>query len=333
MVAGSGPGASCRGSTWRSSWPCPTWPSPRRRRGRSCREPFHCRTRGSNCPARRRGGRRCGPEPRPCCRPPWTPACTSRTGRSCCPDSRRWSRRRGGPEPTERGSPARARRAPPPPPPAAPGGGGGAPRRNAFATVVHRQPMLSLANAFSVEDLDAWHRRVVNILGDVPLAFVCELKIDGAAVSLTYEHGRFTRGATRGDGQRGEDVTPNLRTIRSIPLRWRVQPPLALVEVRAEVYLTREALAAINQERAAREEPLFANPRNAAAGALRPLHPQGTASRPPAPFVYGVGAAGGVDPRAGAGRLVPRPALPDLHHDRHAGLQRRRAEKAYVREW
>ena len=209
----------------------------------------------------------------------------------------------------------------------------GAPPSEAFATVVHRQPMLSLANAFSVEDLDAWHRRVVNILGDVPLAFVCELKIDGAAVSLTYEHGRFTRGATRGDGQRGEDVTPNLRTIRSIPLRWRVQPPPALVEVRAEVYLTREALAAINQERAAREEPLFANPRNAAAGSLRQLDPQVTASRPLDLFVYGVGAVEGVDLRTHRETLawLREAGFRTNPHGRHC--ESLDEVKAYVREW
>ncbi len=209
----------------------------------------------------------------------------------------------------------------------------GAPPSEAFATVVHRQPMLSLANAFGEEELQAWHRRVITILGDVPVAFVCELKIDGAAVSLMYEHGRCTRGATRGDGQRGEDVTPNLRTIRSIPLRLRVPPPPALVEVRAEVYLTRSALEAINKERAAREEPLFANPRNAAAGSLRQLDPQVTASRPLDIFVYGVGAVEGLDLRTHGETLAWL---------REAGFRTnphgRRCEsldevKGYVREW
>jgi DNA ligase (NAD+) len=123
---------------------------------------------------------------------------------------------------------------------------------------------------------------------------VCELKIDGAAVSLTYEHGRLVRGATRGDGQRGEDVTPNLRTIRSLPLHLRSAAPLALAEVRAEIFLTRAALEAINRERAAREESPFANPRNAAAGSLRQLDPQITAGRPLDLFVYGVGAVQGL---------------------------------------
>jgi DNA ligase (NAD+) len=171
----------------------------------------------------------------------------------------------------------------------------GAPPAEAFTTVAHRQPMLSLANAFSEEELDAWHRRVVGLLGAVPVAFICELKIDGAAVSLMYEGGRFTRGATRGDGRRGEDVTPNLRTIRSVPLRLRTPAPPPSVEVRGEVYLTRHALAAINRDRAARNEPLFANPRNAAAGSLRQLDPQVTASRPLDLFVYGLGAGEALD--------------------------------------
>jgi len=209
----------------------------------------------------------------------------------------------------------------------------GAPPAQAFATVVHHQPMLSLANAFSEEELDAWHRRLVHILGEVPLAFVCELKIDGAAVSLVYEQGRFTRGATRGDGQRGEDVTPNLRTIRSLPLRLRADPPPTLVEVRAEVYLTREALEVINRERAARGEPLFANPRNAAAGSLRQLDPQVTASRPLDLFVYGVGAVQGLELSTHGETLAwLREAgfRTNPHTRRCASLDEVRA---YVREW
>ena len=209
----------------------------------------------------------------------------------------------------------------------------GAPPAQAFATVVHHQPMLSLANAFSEEELDAWHRRLVHILGEVPLAFVCELKIDGAAVSLVYEQGRFTRGATRGDGQRGEDVTPNLRTIRSLPLRLRADPPPTLVEVRAEVYLTREALEVINRERAARGEPLFANPRNAAAGSLRQLDPQVTASRPLDLFVYGVGAVQGLELSTHGDTLAwLREAgfRTNPHTRRCASLDEVRS---YVREW
>ncbi|MDR7474044.1 MAG: NAD-dependent DNA ligase LigA [Armatimonadota bacterium] len=209
----------------------------------------------------------------------------------------------------------------------------GAPPALAFATVVHYQPMLSLANAFSQEELDAWHRRLVHILGDVPLAFVCELKIDGAAVSLVYEHGRFTRGATRGDGQRGEEVTLNLRTIRSLPLRLRADPPPPLLEVRAEVYLTRAALEVLNRERAGRGEPPFANPRNAAAGSLRQLDPQVTASRPLDLFVYGLGAVQGLElPTHGETLAWLRAAgfRTNPHTRRCTSLDEVRA---YVREW
>jgi len=209
----------------------------------------------------------------------------------------------------------------------------GAPPAAAFAEVIHRQPMLSLANAFSEEELEAWDRRLRTILGGGPVAFVCELKIDGAAVSLLYETGRFVRGATRGDGQRGEDVTANLRTIRSLPLRLRADPPPALLEVRAEIYLTTDALAAINRERAARAEPPFANPRNAAAGSLRQLDPQVTAARPLELFVYGLGAAEGVELRTHGETLAWL---------RVAGFRTnpfsRRVEtldevRAYIREW
>jgi DNA ligase (NAD+) len=170
----------------------------------------------------------------------------------------------------------------------------GAPPSAAFATLTHGRPMLSLANAFGDNEVEAWHRRVMGLLGEAAVAYVCELKIDGTAVSLTYEEGRFVRGATRGDGQRGEDVTPNLRTIRSLPLRLRAATPPALLEVRAEVFLSSQAFEAINRERAERSQSLFANPRNAAAGSLRQLDPQITASRPLNLFVYGAGAVEGL---------------------------------------
>ncbi|MDR7417757.1 MAG: NAD-dependent DNA ligase LigA [Armatimonadota bacterium] len=174
----------------------------------------------------------------------------------------------------------------------------GAPPSAAFATVRHRTPMLSLANAFDEAELEAWSKRVRAGLGDAPVQYVCELKIDGAAVSLTYERGRFTVGATRGDGTQGEDVTPNLRTITSIPLTLRATRPPRLLEVRGEVYLPRKAFEAVNAERAARGEPPFANPRNAAAGSLRQLDPQITANRPLNIFVYGLGYAEGLDLRS-----------------------------------
>jgi len=164
----------------------------------------------------------------------------------------------------------------------------------AFAAVRHRQPMLSLANAFDEEELQAWARRVQGALGAQKIAYVCELKIDGAAVNLTYEGGRFARGATRGDGVQGEDVTPNLRTIKSIPLRLAGKAP-PFLEVRGEVYLSSQAFEAINKEREAQEQPLFANPRNAASGSLRQLDPRITASRPLDIFVYGTGAVEGME--------------------------------------
>ncbi len=170
----------------------------------------------------------------------------------------------------------------------------GAPPSAAFATVRHRAPMLSLANAFSDEELEAWEKRVRSVLGSAEVRYVCELKIDGAAVSLTYQDGVFGTGATRGDGTEGEDVTPNLRTIKSLPLRLRGERPPALLEVRGEVYLPLRAFDAVNAEREARGEPRFANPRNAAAGSLRQLDPQVTASRPLDVFVYGLGHAEGL---------------------------------------
>ncbi len=164
----------------------------------------------------------------------------------------------------------------------------------AFATVRHRQPMLSLDNAFSDEELQAWAKRVERALGVERVEFVCELKIDGTAVSLTFEDGRFVRGATRGDGVQGEDITANLRTIKSLPLRLKVARPPGLLEVRGEVYLSRQAFESINREREAAGQPQFANPRNAAAGSLRQLDPRITASRPLGFFIYGVGAAEGL---------------------------------------
>jgi DNA ligase (NAD+) len=164
----------------------------------------------------------------------------------------------------------------------------------AFATVRHRQAMLSLDNVFSDEELRAWGARIERVLGARELDFICELKIDGAAVSLTYEDGRFMRGATRGDGEQGEDVTANLRTIKSVPLRLQMSRPPALLEARGEVYLSRAAFESINAEREAAEQPRFANPRNAAAGSLRQLNPRITASRPLDIFIYGVGTAEGL---------------------------------------
>ena len=157
-----------------------------------------------------------------------------------------------------------------------------------FEEVEHVLPMLSLANAFDFDELQAWHRRTKNLLDDADFAMVCELKIDGLAVSLTYEDGRLVRGATRGDGYRGEDVTHNLRTIKSIPLTLMDTPPKVL-EARGEVYMPKESFRKLNEEREARGEPLYANPRNSGAGSLRQLDPRATASRNLDIFVYGLG--------------------------------------------
>ena len=163
---------------------------------------------------------------------------------------------------------------------------GGAPRE-AFAPAVHRTPMLSLANAFGEEELLDFDRRVRAALPEERVEYVVELKIDGLAVSLWYENGLFTRGATRGDGETGEDITPNLKTIPAIPLRLRENVPA--LEVRGEVYMTKEAFLKLNEAREEAGEPPFANPRNAAAGSLRQLDPAVTAARKLSIFVYGLG--------------------------------------------
>ncbi|MGQ9808718.1 MAG: NAD-dependent DNA ligase LigA [Armatimonadota bacterium] len=170
----------------------------------------------------------------------------------------------------------------------------GAPPAEEFRTVVHRAPMLSLANAFGEEELEEFDARIKRFLGaDAPesIEYVCELKIDGLAVSLTYERGVLVQGATRGDGTRGEDITANLRTVKSIPLSLpasSVSPP-ELMEVRGEAYLSVAEFRRINEERSREGQPLFANPRNAAAGSLRQLDPSVTASRRLRFFAYGLG--------------------------------------------
>jgi len=161
-----------------------------------------------------------------------------------------------------------------------------------FGTVEHPLPMLSLANAFSYEELKAWHKRTTKFLGGRGFDMVCELKMDGLAVALTYEDGLLKTGATRGDGYRGEDVTLNLRTIRSIPLSVPKDAPPRF-EVRGEVYLSKHAFEKINEERASQGLPLFANPRNAAAGSVRQLDPRITAQRPLDIYIYAIGYAEG----------------------------------------
>jgi DNA ligase (NAD+) len=162
----------------------------------------------------------------------------------------------------------------------------------AFGVVEHPQPLLSLANAFSDEELDAWYRRASNLLGGRKTDLVCELKIDGLAVALTYVNGLLEVGATRGDGFRGENITQNLRTVKSIPLSVPKEAPPRF-EVRGEVYLPKTGFKKLNEERAREELPLFANPRNAAAGSVRQLDPRITAQRQLDIFIYGLGWAEG----------------------------------------
>lgn len=173
----------------------------------------------------------------------------------------------------------------------------GAPPSEAFAIVEHRVPMLSLANAFSPDDLRAFDVRTRRLAETEDLAYVAELKIDGASVSVYYENGVLVRAATRGDGVRGEDITANVRTIRSVPLRLR--RPVTL-EARGEVFMYHEDFARLNEEREAAGEPLFANPRNAASGSVRQLDPSVTARRPLDVFFYGVGHVEGDAPKTHA---------------------------------
>jgi DNA ligase (NAD+) len=164
-----------------------------------------------------------------------------------------------------------------------------------FAPVAHRQPMLSLDNAFSHEELLAWGTRLARLVPD-PIAFVAEPKLDGLAVSLLYEGGRLTVGATRGDGVTGEDVTANLVTIEQIPKRLRGTNVPDLVEVRGEVYMPLASFAELNRRQGDAGERLFANARNAAAGSLRQKDPRVTASRDLAIFCYQTGACEGGPP-------------------------------------
>ncbi|MBI2761736.1 MAG: NAD-dependent DNA ligase LigA [Chloroflexi bacterium] len=157
-----------------------------------------------------------------------------------------------------------------------------------FGVIEHRLPMLSLANAFSEDDLRAWYKRVCNLLESDSVAFVCEPKIDGLAIALVYEQGRFVQGATRGDGARGEDVTANLRTVKAVPLTLPEGAPPRF-EVRGEVYMTRAGFERMNEEQAREGKKLYANPRNSAAGSLRQLDPRITAQRPLDLFTYQIG--------------------------------------------
>jgi DNA ligase (NAD+) len=169
----------------------------------------------------------------------------------------------------------------------------GAAPSESFAEVKHRVPMLSLANAFDDEDVVAFDRRCREGLEVDEVEYACELKFDGLAVTLAYEDGLFVEGATRGDGAAGEDVTPNLRTVRSLPLRLDMRKPPKLLEVRGEVLMMRRDFEAINKRATELGERTFVNPRNAAAGGLRQLDPRLTARRRLSFFAYGIGAVEG----------------------------------------
>lgn len=181
---------------------------------------------------------------------------------------------------------------------------GGAPLK-AFSAVTHAVPMLSLDNAFDEADIEAFDKRVRDRLKTNEMVqYCCEPKLDGLAISLRYENGELVQAATRGDGETGEDVTENIKTIRMIPLQLRGKHFPRILEVRGEVFMSKKGFAALNKAALEKDEKVFANPRNAAAGSLRQLDPRITASRPLEIYFYGVG-------------LISDDAkLPDTHYDR-----------------
>ncbi|WP_030206744.1 NAD-dependent DNA ligase LigA [Streptomyces sp. NRRL S-87] len=187
-----------------------------------------------------------------------------------------------------------------------------------FTAVEHRERMLSLDNAFDDEELAAWAERVARDVGASAYHYLCELKVDGLAVNLTYEHGRLTRAATRGDGRTGEDITPNVRTIAEIPDRLKGDRIPALVEIRGEVYFPMEAFEGLNARLVEAGDKPFANPRNAAAGSLRQKDPKVTASRPLHMVVHGIGAREGfdIDCLSHAYELLREWGLPTARHNR-----------------
>jgi DNA ligase (NAD+) len=169
---------------------------------------------------------------------------------------------------------------------------------SALESVRHRVPMLSIDNTYSPEDLAAWGKRVEKLLADAdagPIRWVLELKIDGVAVSLTYERGLLVLGATRGNGVVGDDITHNVRTIPGVPLRLALDQPPERIEVRGEVYMTNSDLVALNERQSAAGQAVFANTRNVTAGSVRLLDPRECAARPLKFFCHGVGDATGLD--------------------------------------
>ncbi|CAL9430441.1 NAD-dependent DNA ligase LigA [Streptomyces cellulosae] len=188
-----------------------------------------------------------------------------------------------------------------------------------FTSVEHRSRMLSLDNTFNDEDLAAWADRIHRELGDQPYHFLCELKVDGLAVNLTYERGRLVRAATRGDGRTGEDITPNVRTIAEIPDRLKGDKVPDVVEVRGEVYFPMEKFQELNARLVEAGEKPFANPRNAAAGSLRQKDPRVTAGRPLHMVVHGIGVLEGYEGLtrlSQAYELLKQWGLPTSPHNR-----------------
>ncbi|MEU3395078.1 NAD-dependent DNA ligase LigA [Streptomyces filamentosus] len=190
-----------------------------------------------------------------------------------------------------------------------------------FTAVEHRERMLSLDNAFDEEELATWAERVARDVGTPDFHFLCELKVDGLAVNLTYEHGRLVRAATRGDGRTGEDITPNVRTIADIPERLKGERIPALVEIRGEVYFPMDAFEALNARLVEAGDKPFANPRNAAAGSLRQKDPKVTATRPLHMVVHGIGAREGfeITRLSEAYELLHEWGLPTSTHNRVVG--------------
>ncbi|MER7202923.1 DNA ligase (NAD(+)) LigA [Streptomyces sp. CB01635] len=193
-----------------------------------------------------------------------------------------------------------------------------APVSTSFTAVEHRERMLSLDNAFDDAELAAWADRIARDVGTSDYHFLCELKIDGLAVNLTYEDGKLTRAATRGDGRTGEDITPNVRTIAEIPHRLKGDRVPALVEIRGEVFFPMEGFEELNARLVEAGDKPFANPRNAAAGSLRQKDPRVTATRPLHMVVHGIGAREGfdIDRLSQAYELLHEWGLPTARHNR-----------------
>ncbi|MFE7618242.1 NAD-dependent DNA ligase LigA [Streptomyces sp. NPDC057496] len=192
------------------------------------------------------------------------------------------------------------------------------PYRTEFTSVEHRERMLSLDNAFDDTELAAWGERIVKEVGPADHHFLCELKVDGLAVNLTYEHGLLTRAATRGDGRTGEDITPNVRTVAGIPHRLKGDRIPELVEIRGEVFFPMEAFDGLNARLIEAGDKPFANPRNAAAGSLRQKDPKVTATRPLRMVVHGIGAREGfdIDCLSHAYELLREWGLPTARHNK-----------------